>query len=307
MREEAEPEEEGEQENEAGGHGEQEEEEEEKEENESHWESVDDENDVGAEEKAEKIADPSEEDVSDWETIGEKEENEERLEREAFNKRDLKFEDLVYRLGNLPEELQRKVFVFTVLGTCDRNGIIHINKDYKPPVGLQLNRRYRKRFARDYYGRGNIFQVDWPDPSSTKPSNNFHSGLAQDRDHLNWDTCDWAFRTLRLWFRTLERRHSNQSDTIRLDGKRPDACSGRTYWHAIPRAGYQRWFFTSQVWETPWGLGHRGFYNSVWDSRRQGLDCLVPDGVLALRVPSRFAPDLLYEWYVPGEHPRWHR
>ncbi|CZT23452.1 uncharacterized protein RCC_09166 [Ramularia collo-cygni] len=57
--------------------------------------------------------------------------------------------DLDARIQNLPQELQDMILGFTE--AFETPATIAFTKDYKPPLGLQLNRTMRAEFAKRYY------------------------------------------------------------------------------------------------------------------------------------------------------------
>ncbi|KAK4617480.1 hypothetical protein CLAFUW4_11799 [Fulvia fulva] len=61
------------------------------------------------------------------------------------------------RIQALPQELQDIVFDFCIFSRST-NDITYITNLTKPPLGLQINRKTRSKFARQYYGNGSIFE-----------------------------------------------------------------------------------------------------------------------------------------------------
>lgn len=62
----------------------------------------------------------------------------------------------------LPLELYNEVYEFTFYSVPGEH---YIDRDYKPPSCLQVDRLTRNRFAQTYYGKGSIFCVSRKDCS----------------------------------------------------------------------------------------------------------------------------------------------
>lgn len=107
-------------------------------------------------------------------------------------------EKLSRRIQALPQELQDAILDFTISMDIPGNDAIHITKKYKPPLGLQLVRKIRDRFAKQYYS-GAIFQV--ADQSFKSRWRGMEYGPRILDDPL------WAFNTFIRWYDALAVSH----------------------------------------------------------------------------------------------------
>ncbi|KAK4494924.1 hypothetical protein PRZ48_014280 [Zasmidium cellare] len=57
--------------------------------------------------------------------------------------------ELEHRIQNLPQELQDGIFEYYLIIPAET---VVINKTYKPPAHLQINRAMREKLAKEYYG-----------------------------------------------------------------------------------------------------------------------------------------------------------
>lgn len=106
------------------------------------------------------------------------------------------------RIRALPQELQDIILDYTIFSQPSLNNIIPITRQYKPPLGLQVNRHTRARFAKAYYG-GSIFHVGSPKHPRMR--------LYRKRDR---DAADWICQ---IWLATLHESDRKLIHTIRLD------------------------------------------------------------------------------------------
>lgn len=116
--------------------------------------------------------------------------------REKRQEERLKTEALSRRIQALPQELQDIILDFVLSVPPNDDGVVYISDAYKPPTGLQLNRKIRARFAKAYYGGDAIFLVERP---------------------LNLEFRLWCFPRLERWFSKLEFSHSELINTIRME------------------------------------------------------------------------------------------
>lgn len=90
-------------------------------------------------------------------------------------------DNLNTRVQSLPAELFHEIYIHTFTAS---SSLRTIDKDYKPPHLLQVNRHSRALFAKSYYGSGSIF-------------------------------CTFL-DVLQAWMRHIQRTHAEQIGEIRL-------------------------------------------------------------------------------------------
>lgn len=185
-----------------------------------------------------------------------------------------RLESLDKKIQALPQELQDLILDFKIAVNPNDEGVILVTEDYKPPVGLQLNRKIRASFAAKYYS-GAIFQLAY-----------LPFGSASDKmfwnPYVNGCQCrPWAFESLSHFYNTLDSSHSTLIRNIRLE--KSDLFKCRCFSSLRDRRGAARLWVHEFTRRTP------------------RCECPVRDGVVAVQLHMEF-PHILKkedEWYCP--------
>lgn len=121
---------------------------------------------------------------------------------------DLVHERLNMHIQALPQELQDAILALTVAVEPAEDGIIYIDPAYKPPIGLQLNRKIRATFAPVYYGDSIFLYTSYLD---SRPQGRVC------KLHVLPSRSGASVRSLKFWLESLESVHRAFISTIRLD------------------------------------------------------------------------------------------
>lgn len=119
-------------------------------------------------------------------------------------------EKLNEKIQALPQELQDAMLGFTISVDLPDNEPIRITKKYQPPLGLQLDRKTRDRFANQYYS-GAVFQV------ADQSFNDMFPWRGKYHETSILKLYRWAFFTFIRWYETLEVSHQPLLQTVRLE------------------------------------------------------------------------------------------
>lgn len=112
-------------------------------------------------------------------------------------------EQLDERIQNLPQELQDRIKEVLVNSSLPDH-LINITWAYKPPLGLQIDRKTRQRFASNFYRAGVVHHVE----KSVGPDGFSHFGRG---------LMDKAYRLMRLWLRSLDEHHCRLVEDVEFN------------------------------------------------------------------------------------------
>ncbi|CZT16246.1 uncharacterized protein RCC_02088 [Ramularia collo-cygni] len=118
----------------------------------------------------------------------------------------LAVEELDKRVQSLPQELQDDIKETLIMSGLP-DGLIVLDRTYKPPLGLQIDRASRERFAMEYYKSGAYH--DAVTMAKPAPIPCLVWGLAEPMK----EACDVVIR----WLGTLEKSHIELLQTLQID------------------------------------------------------------------------------------------
>lgn len=120
------------------------------------------------------------------------------------------------RIQALPQELQDEILEYALYFQAGGGKVVRIDKDYKPPLGLQISWQTRAKFANAYHSN-TIFRMGDQKEAIQRPSHPYMT-----------DRQDAAHMLCQFWLETLVACERHLIRTIRLEHKAPSSTIGFT-------------------------------------------------------------------------------